>query len=700
LRQPILTGVKSRLSTLTGRARGYISGAMAPETPQARQARQAAHDPRRGRLLMSGLALLLLCLALLIIFFEWNWLRGPIGRIASAQLHREVVLSGDLDVSPWSLSPTVEARDLLVGQPDWIKDDRRMATVGRLVVSIQLVDLFRGRTVLRLIEVDRAQLHLVRNRDGRANWQIGGAKSTSAPRIPAIRSLIIDNADLTIDDARRGAAFEGRITTRDSTTGEGAGRFKMNGEGRLNGAAFSAEVSGSPLLNISPDRPYRFQARVSSGATRIAADGHIDRPFDLNVLGARFSISGNDLNDLYLLTGLTLPNTGPYKVSAGLVRDHRRVHLNNLSGEIGDSDISGQLSVETDHPKPLLIADLRSRRLDFDDLGSLFGMAPQTGKGETASAEQTAMAGRQRATGRLLSDATLQVDRIRSMDAEVRYRADAVNAPGLPLRKVSLTLSLKDGVMKGTPVAFSLARGDIRGGFTLDASGAVPRTDIDFRMTGGRLEDWVTTRVQGLPVISGGLVARLKLSGTGNSLHKTAASANGALTVVSPGGEVRQAFAELLGVNVSKGLILLLSEDPKKTALRCAVADFQVRDGVARANHIVADTGVVLIKGKGTVNFGTERMNLTLEGDSKKPRLLRVFAPVTISGPLTGPKVGVKTGELVGQGGVALALGAVLSPLAAILPFVDAGLAEDANCSALMREGRQQGAPPVKSKAG
>jgi AsmA family protein len=108
----------------------------------------------------------------------------------------------------------------------------------------------------------------------------------------------------------------------------------------------------------------------------------------------------------------------------------------------------------------------------------------------------------------------------------------------------------------------------------------------------------------------------------------------------------------------------------------------------------------VLIKGKGTVNFGTERMNLTLEGDSKKPRLLRVFAPVTISGPLTGPKVGVKTGELVGQGGVALALGAVLSPLAAILPFVDAGLAEDANCSALMREGRQQGAPPVKSKAG
>jgi hypothetical protein len=47
---------------------------------------------------------------------------------------------------------------------------------------------------------------------------------------------------------------------------------------------------------------------------------------------------------------------------------------------------------------------------------------------------------------------------------------------------------------------------------------------------------------------------------------------------------------------------------------------------------------------------------------------------------------------------VAVALAGVLGPLAAILPFVDAGLAKDANCAGLMAEGRAQGAP-VKAQA-
>jgi len=40
----------------------------------------------------------------------------------------------------------------------------------------------------------------------------------------------------------------------------------------------------------------------------------------------------------------------------------------------------------------------------------------------------------------------------------------------------------------------------------------------------------------------------------------------------------------------------------------------------------------------------------------------------------------------------------LLSPVAVLLPFVDAGLAKDANCGALMAEGRAAGAP-VKSVA-
>ncbi len=45
------------------------------------------------------------------------------------------------------------------------------------------------------------------------------------------------------------------------------------------------------------------------------------------------------------------------------------------------------------------------------------------------------------------------------------------------------------------------------------------------------------------------------------------------------------------------------------------------------------------------------------------------------------------------QGGLAAVLSGLLSPLAAILPFVEPGLAEDVNCAALMAEGKARGAP-------
>jgi hypothetical protein len=43
------------------------------------------------------------------------------------------------------------------------------------------------------------------------------------------------------------------------------------------------------------------------------------------------------------------------------------------------------------------------------------------------------------------------------------------------------------------------------------------------------------------------------------------------------------------------------------------------------------------------------------------------------------------------QGAEAAALGALATPLAAILAFVDPGLAKDANCSALLEEARDKG---------
>jgi uncharacterized protein involved in outer membrane biogenesis len=650
---------------------------------------------------MIGAILLTVAIVVFLVLFDWNWFRGPLGRFASARLDREVVITGDLRVHPWSFSPKAEALGVRIAQPDWAaKADPKgspagspMAKVDRIAVQIKLLPLLKGDVILPLLAVDRPDVRLLREASGRANWTFGDPNAPKKPlKLPAIQHFVINDGKLRYQDQQRDIFFLGTVSSNEHASSDGRGKFVLEGKGQLNRAPFTAMVTGGPLLNISPNRPYPFDAQVDAGSTHVTAKGDITKPFDLGRFETQVSVSGTDLNRLYALTGLTLPNTPPYKISGHLSRKGERFDLKKLSGRIGDSDVSGDLFVLA-RERPYLEADLQSKRLDFDDLGSIFGAAPATGRGETASAGQKVEAAQRDATQRLLPDATLQVERVKAMDAKVKYRALTVNAPNLPLQKVRADLTLEKGVLTVDPIAFTFSRGDLSGKVRLDANPKVPRTDLDLRLINAKLEDFITIKTDGKAAIEGGVMARAKLTGYGNSVHRAASTANGQVTLVSPKGQIRQAFAELLGVNASKGLIMLLSKDTKETSVRCAVADFSVKDGIMTSNRIVADTGVVLARGKGTIDLRNERMDLRIDGDSKKPRLVRLFIPITIRGPFMAPKVGLETSGAVAQGGVAAALGVFVTPLAAFLPFVTGGEAKDADCASLVAEARSDGAP-------
>lgn len=668
---------------------------MPTRIPHVRDLTSRARDgwreiPRGKQRALTAITVFLLAVLVFLILFDWNWLRGPIAAAASARLNRPVAIEGDLNVHALSWTPRADIHGLRIGQPAWAKGD--MARVDRLSVKLDLPALLTGKTILPYVEIKRPTVTLLRLADGRASWNFGSGGKGGA-KLPAIRRFVIDEGKLSLDDRQRKSTFKGTVFTDETAYGAQRGVFALRGDGELNGERFWALVTGAPLLNVSPSRPYPFEADVRAGPTRVLAKGSITRPFDLGRFQTSLTITGADLNDLYGLTGLALPNTPPYRVSGQLTRQRTRWLFEKASGRIGDSDINGDLSVETRGKRPYLKADLRSRRLDFDDLASIFGGAPSRKRGEAVSAEQQAVGGEMAAEQRIFPDATLQVDRIRAMDADVIYRAETVNAPNLPLRKVMLDLALKDGVLTGDPVSLTFSRGTLAGMARLDASKDTPRTDVDLRLTNGRLEDWITTRFKGEPVIEGRMAARAKLTGYGNSVRKAAATSTGTVTFVAPSGEVRQAFAELLGVNISKGILLLLSESPNRSKVRCAVADFRVKDGIATANRIIVDTDVVLVSGSGRVNLRDETLDLRIEGESKKPRLLRLFVPINIDGRFTKPSIDLETGNAFAQGGIGAALAALVNPIAAILPFVEPGLAEDADCAALVAEGRRKGAP-------
>ena len=81
---------------------------------------------------------------------------------------------------------------------------------------------------------------------------------------------------------------------------------------------------------------------------------------------------------------------------------------------------------------------------------------------------------------------------------------------------------------------------------------------------------------------------------------------------------------------------------------------------------------------------------LRIQGKPKKPGIGHTRLAVTISGPLTSPSVDVDPSEILVRGALALGAGLLLGPAAAILPFIDLGMAEDSDCLKWVVEAEQK----------
>ena len=639
-----------------------------------------------GGSVVGGLVGIILVLGVL----DWNMLKGPVERVVSAKLNRTVHIDGDLNVHILSLTPNATVRGLRIENPKWVGGGDT-AQIDRLALSVKLLPLFRGKVIMPLVQADRPTVRLVRQADGQNNWTFG--KKKAAPlSLPAIRRFEIKNGAVTINDAQRRLLFAGRVNSREVIDNRNVEAFRMVGDGTLNQAPFGMTLIGGPLINVDPDRPYPFNGHIRAGDNFIEAQGSIAKPFNLAVFDTTLHVRGQDLSELYHLTGLALPNTPPYELTGHMARRTNLYTYSGVTGRFGGSDIAGVVSVRTGGESPYLSGDLRSRHLQWTDLAALVGGCGSASAGAKASPEQAQRVRRLAASDRMLPDTPLRVERLRTMDAHVKYAAQSITSKSLPLRAGSVDVTLDAGLMTMNPIELNLPNGRIGGSFVLDARRDIPTMNADLRLSGARIDQFIPAAYKG--AASGPLMGRARLSASGVSVSQAAATADGQVSFVIPSGEMRSNLAELLGVNLLRALF---DNPQKKTELRCAVADFKVTNGVMRAQTIVLDTGPVIATGGGTINLKDEVLDLHIKGHPKEARLIRLRIPLEITGPFRNPHIGAEPGQAVGQAGLAAFVATVLSPLAVILPFVDSGLAKDANCQALIAQaGSGKPAPVLK----
>jgi AsmA family protein len=164
-------------------------------------------------------------------------------------------------------------------------------------------------------------------------------------------------------------------------------------------------------------------------------------------------------------------------------------------------------------------------------------------------------------------------------------------------------------------------------------------------------------------------------------VRKSLATADGQASAIVDKGTISDLVANGLGLDVVRAVGVLIGGD-SQVPLNCLVVDFQVDKGVMNARTFIIDTDAALSTGKGTVSLADEKLDLSIHGDPKKATPVALGGPIEIGGSFKKMSVGLGA-EAYARGGAAVALGALLTPVAAVLGFIDAGDVKDANCGGL-----------------
>jgi len=443
------------------------------------------------------------CLALavlaFVLMFDWNWVRPPLERYISRKTEREFRMS-DLHVS-LSLVPTIRMRDVYFANAPW-SNERPMARIDQLEFSISLRDLPEKILVPR-VALMRPDLVFERLADNRKNWILSDPSDTRPSKL-RISTLSFHDGRMRYVDHRLpievdvvAGTFEpagldkvqGAVGTPESNRYMTRYEFK----GNYHGTAFSGHaLTGEVLSFAESGAPFQLKGEFVAGSTRVAVEGRIADAANISAIDAQIRIEGQTLASLYPFLLLPLPTSPPYQLQGHLILEGDRYTMNDLSGWIGSTDITGHATYVEKEPRPLLTADLQSRLLDIRDLGPLIGMqaegprakpaASRAQKRDRPGAKATAQATE---PDRLLPAGSFDASRLQHIDADVTLVASELRVPrALPLESLTATLHLHDSILKVAPLDFGFAGGAIASQVTLDAREPTIRSEVRIDLRG------------------------------------------------------------------------------------------------------------------------------------------------------------------------------------------------------------------------
>lgn len=663
---------------------------MASEAPTAADA--PAPRPRRSwreglswpvKVVLGLLAAIFLAWLLLYVT-KGRFLKDTFVSIASDRAERPVKVGGDFNLYLNPFHIQFLAEDFAIANPPWARDDQ-LFEADRVEAQINIWQLiFGGEMRFRYLDIMRGDIALETNTKGQNSWTFGETKGEPL-EMPRIRRAAIVGTTLSYVNPL--SKFEVALKIGDVAARQTQiqGPLSLSGSGRSQGMPFtlSGELS-SPNETLAGGRN-RLKLHVDVADSDIDVAGTLPGATEFEGSDLNLTVQGRTLQTPFRLLGVVVPETRRYRLTSHLTKAGDEWRFTRLKGRFGDSDLAGRMTIARPATRLKLAADLSSRNLDILDAGPWIGYSPERLEAQGGRGAITQEGGRPR----VLPDAKLDISGLDAFDADVKYRARNVRTGTLPISNLEIDLGLRNRRMELQPVAFDLAGGRLTSDVTINARARPVATDYDIRLSPvalGRLLSSFDVENSGT---TGALKARVQLKGYGDTVRQSLGSSSGRVAIVLPKGTLWLRNAELAELDVGDFIQAAISKKLKEPAnIRCGLLGFTVRDGIAVADPILIDTEKSVIRGKGSFSFREESLDLAIEADSKNFSIFSGQSPIGVEGYFAAPKIDPIKPELIKRGVIGAVAGAVASPIAAVLAFLDVGEEKDTNCAPVLAGAR------------
>jgi hypothetical protein len=204
---------------------------------------------------------------------------------------------------------------------------------------------------------------------------------------------------------------------------------------------------------------------------------------------------------------------------------------------------------------------------------------------------------------------------LNQINANIELNAKQVLLTFLFLNDTAAHMVLEDGHITVNPLKIGVNGGTLDGHFDFHVQGKAAQVATALKLDDYKLGS-VLKKLGISDSLNGNVDMKLDLQSRGNSIAELMSGLNGKTMVVMGEGRINQNVVELLGTDLSAGLLQLLNplkKEEKYTKINCFAGGFDIKDGLAQSNALVLDTNQVRVFGYGKIDLKTEEIDLALK---------------------------------------------------------------------------------------